>query len=36
MTEHPGSKTTLLRVWRNGSGSHYVPVDESQDGSKAG
>jgi serine protease Do len=33
MTEHPGDKTTLLRVWRNG-GSHFVVVDESR--TKAG
>ncbi|MGA2662316.1 MAG: DegQ family serine endoprotease [Verrucomicrobiota bacterium] len=35
MTEHPESKTTLLRIWRNG-GSHYVVVDESQQSNKAG
>ncbi len=28
LTEHPGSKQTLVRVWDNG-GSHYVVVDES-------
>jgi serine protease Do len=41
MTEHPESKTTLLRIWRNGAshgagGSHYVVVDESQQSNKAG
>ncbi len=34
LTEHPESKTTLLRIWRNG-GSHYVVVNESQEGNKA-
>ena len=29
MTEHPADKTTLLRIWRNGS-SHYLVVDESK------
>ncbi len=28
LTEHPKSKTTLVRVWANG-GSHYVVVNES-------
>jgi serine protease Do len=28
LTEHPGNKQTLVRVWANG-GSHYVVVDES-------
>jgi serine protease Do len=31
MTENTDSKTTLLRVWRNG-GSHFVVVDESHTG----
>ncbi len=31
LTEDPKSKSTLLRVWRNG-GSHYVVVDESKNG----
>ena len=31
LTEKTESKTTLLRVWRNG-GSHYVVVDESKAG----
>ena len=35
LTEHPESKTTLLRIWRNG-GSHYLVVDESQESRKAG
>jgi serine protease Do len=35
LTEHPESKTTLLRIWREG-GSHYLLVDESQEGAKAG
>jgi len=34
LTEHPASKTTLLRVWRGGN-SRYVVVDES-DENKAG
>ncbi len=29
LTEHPKSKTTLLRVWSNG-GTHFVVVDESK------
>ncbi len=35
LTEHPESKTTLLRIWRNGA-SHYAVVNESQEGNKAG
>jgi serine protease Do len=35
LTEHPESKTTLLRIWRNG-GSQYLVVDESQESKKAG
>jgi len=35
LTEHPESKTTLLRIWRQG-GSHYLVVDESQESRKAG
>ena len=31
LTENTDSKTTLLRVWRNG-GSHFVVVDESKAG----
>ena len=31
LTEHTNTKSTLLRVWRNG-GSHYVVVDESKNG----
>jgi serine protease Do len=31
MTERTDTKSTLLRVWRNG-GSHYVVVDESHTG----
>lgn len=31
MTENTDSKTTLLRIWRNG-GSHFVVVDESHTG----
>jgi len=31
MTEKTETKTTLLRVWRNG-GSHFIVVDESHAG----
>ena len=31
LTENPGDKTTLLRVWREG-GSRFVVVDESKAG----
>jgi serine protease Do len=31
LTEHPDTKRTLLRVWRDG-GSRYVVVDESKAG----
>ncbi len=30
LTEHPESKTTLLRVWREGA-SRYVVVEEGQE-----
>jgi serine protease Do len=29
LTEKPGNKKTLLRVWADG-GSHYIVVDESK------
>jgi serine protease Do len=35
LTEHPKSKTTLLRIWRAGL-SRYLVVDETQSANQAG